>query len=291
MPSFQSSKLIAVSVLGLAMSALPAAQGRGRGPQPVQPIQEVKPGLYLVAGAGANSTVRVANDGVILVDTKLAGDKNYDDLLAQIRSVTSQAVKMVIVTHHHADHTGNVGRFIAAGAQVLGHENLKKNLETYNVNPRPASPTMTYSGDSYTVQQGGVEVRVLHFGRSHTSGDSIVYFPDLKVVAVSDAVTAGGVGPLVDYEGGGSALEFRKVLDQLVKLDFDAAIPGNGPVLTKADVEAFRTKFDTVIDRATQLVKKGVPKDQLLSQIKTDDIGWTLRIPQVDAFYQELASQ
>jgi glyoxylase-like metal-dependent hydrolase (beta-lactamase superfamily II) len=134
-----------------------------------------------------------------------------------------------------------------------------------------------------------VEVQVHHYGRSHTSGDSIVYYPDLKVVALSDAVTTGATGPLIDYAGGGSALEWKQVLDTVLTLDFDAAIPGNGPVLTKADVRAFKAKFDTVIDRATELIRKGVPKDQLLAQIRTDDIGWTPRIPNVDAFYAELS--
>ena len=132
---------------------------------------------------------------------------------------------------------------------------------------------------------------MLHLGRSHTGGDSIVYYPDLKVVSTSDAVTVGAGGPLVDYAGGGSALEWRRVLDDMLKLDFDTAIPGAGPVLTRADVVAFQTKFNTVIDRAIELIRKGVPKEQLLAQIKTDDIGWALRIPQVDAFYEELSKR
>ena len=41
--------------------------------------------------------------------------------------------------------------------------------------------------------------------------------------------------------------------------------------------------------RARELVRQGVPADQLLAQIKTDDIGWAPRIPKVDAFYAELA--
>src|SRR5207253_2498895 len=85
----------------------------------------------------------------------------------------------------------------------------------------------------YAVKLGGVTVEAMHFGRSHTSGDSIVYFRDLKVVALSDAVTTGATGPLVDYAGGGSALEWKHVFEELLKLDFDAAIPGNGPVLTR----------------------------------------------------------
>lgn len=269
------------------------AQGRGGrgGGQPVQPIQMVKPGLYVVPGGGSNSIVRVTNDGVILVDTKLPGEANYTGLMEQIRSVTPQPVKVVIVTHHHADHTGNNDRFIAAGIQVIGHEQLAKSIDTYQFDPRPAKPTTTYNTAQHIVRLGGVEVRVMHLGRAHTGGDSVVYFPDVKVVATSDAVTTGTPGPLADYAGGGSFAEWTPVLDAMLKLDFDTAIPGAGPVLTKADVEAFRTKFTTVMARATELVRKGVAKDQLLMQLKTDDIGWAPRAPQIDPFYEELSKR
>ena len=265
------------------------AFAQGRGGNPVQPIQQVKPGLYLIAGAGANSEARITSDGVILVDTKLPGEQNYTALVEQIKSVTDKPVKIVIVTHHHADHTGNVDRFEAAGVPVLGHANLAANAATYNNNPKPAPPNQTYEGRSRTVTEGGVSVDALHFGRSHTSGDSIVFFRDLKVVCLSDALTTGGGGPLIDYAGGGSALEWKKVFEELLKLDFDAAIPGNGPVLTKADVEAYAAKFNTVVDRLTELVKKGTPKDQILMQLKTDDIGWAPRIPQIDGLVAELS--
>jgi hypothetical protein len=80
------------------------------------------------------------------------------------------------------------------------------------------------------------------------------------------------------------------VLAGILRLDFDAAIPGNGDVMTKADVQAYKTKFDTVISRARELVRQGVPQDHLLAQIKTDDIGWAPRVPKVDAFYAELSA-
>jgi hypothetical protein len=43
--------------------------------------------------------------------------------------------------------------------------------------------------------------------------------------------------------------------------------------------------------RASELVQKGVPKDQLLVQLKTDDIGWAPRAPQIDPFYEELSKK
>jgi glyoxylase-like metal-dependent hydrolase (beta-lactamase superfamily II) len=270
----------------------PAAPGRGRGGgQPVQPIQMVTPGLFVVPGGGSNSIVRVTSEGVILVDTKLPGEANYNALMEQIRSVTMQPVRVVIVTHHHADHTGNNDRFVAAGVQVIGHEQLAKNLDTYQFDPRPAKPTTTYNTAEHIVRLGGVEVRVLHLGRAHTGGDSVVYFPDVRVIATSDAVTTGTQGPLADYAGGGSFGDWTRVLDAMLKRDFDTAIPGAGPVLTKADVQDFRTKINTVMTRASELAKKGVSKDRLLMQLKTDDIGWAPRVPQIDPFYEELTKK
>src|SRR5688500_16708300 len=288
---FATIALFAAILVVHAQQQAPA-QGRGRGGgQPVQPIQMLKPGLYVVPGGGSNSIVRVTSEGVILVDTKLPGEANYTALLQQIRTVTPLPVKTVIVTHHHADHTGNNERFIAAGAEILGHAVLASSLDTYQFDPKPAKPTTTYDGRERVVRLGGVEVRVLHLGRAHTGGDSVVYFPDVKVVATSDAVTTGSTGPLADYAGGGSFAGFAPVLDAMLKLDFDTAVPGAGPLMTKADVQAFRMKIGTVLERASALVKTGVPANQLLMQLKTDDIGWAPRVPQIDPFYEELSKK
>jgi cyclase len=284
-------KTLLLTIAVLATSAFsqapPAGGGRGA-PQP-QAIQQVKPGLYMVTGAGGNSTFRVTNEGVILVDGKLPGEANYNALMTLIKGATDQPVKYLIVTHHHADHTGNNQRFLDAGVKVVATENLNKNLVTYVQDPKPASANVTYPGAEYSIKLGGTTVELHHFGRAHTSGDTVVYFPDLKVVCLSDTVTTGRTDPLIDYAGGGSATDWTNVLAGVLKLDFDAAIPGNGDVLTKADVQAYKAKFDTMIAKAKELVAKGVPKDQLLAQLKTDN-GWAPRVPNVDAFVAELSA-
>jgi len=81
------------------------------------------------------------------------------------------------------------------------------------------------------------------------------------------------------------------VLAQVLKLDFDVVVPGAGPMATKADLTAFKTKIDTLVSRASALVEKGIAKDQLMSQLKTDDLGWKLNFSgeQLDGFYAELS--
>lgn len=286
---------LAVLILTAAVSAQvqspPAAPpGGGRGAPQAQAIQPLKPGMFLITGAGANTVVQITNDGLIVVDGKLPGDANYDALMALIKGVSDKPIKYLLLTHHHQDHTGNDQRFLDAGVQVVGHENLKKELVTYDRNPKPAAPNVTYPGADYTVKLGGVTAEMHHFGRGHTSGDSIVYFPAAKLVVLSDIVTAGRNGPMIDYEGGGSAVELAGALAQVVNLDFDTAIPGNGGPMTKADVAAFKTKYDAFLARARDLVRQGVSKDDLMTRLKAENLELSPGIAKPDAFYAELTA-
>jgi glyoxylase-like metal-dependent hydrolase (beta-lactamase superfamily II) len=158
-----------------------------------------------------------------------------------------------------------------------------------NDSPQPAGalpPIITFDAE-YTLKTGGIEAQLMHYGRAHTGGDTVVYFPNLKVVAVGNLYAAL---PNPDYANGGSLVGWGPVLAQVMKLDFDVAIPSAGEPITKADLEAFQTKIDTLVSRATQLVKIGVPRDQLMTRLKTDDLGWHFDFTpsQVDGFYAEL---
>lgn len=242
-------------------------------------IKEVKPDLYMVTGGGGNSTVRLTPAGVIVIDSKNSSDAIFDDLVGKIRALTQQPIVFLVDTHHHADHTGNNGRFIENGARVLAQDNVPRELEKFT--PRasdptakaPAAPTTTY-GERYTIALGGKFVQLMHFAPAHTSGDTVVYFPDLKAVATGDELVAGA--PYIDYPGGMSVAGWIASLDQVLKLDWDTAIPGHGDATMKrADMVAFRGKLKTLLDRATALVKAKTPKDQFAAKLKTGDL-WTL---------------
>jgi glyoxylase-like metal-dependent hydrolase (beta-lactamase superfamily II) len=291
-------RILATFLLTTAFALPQAPQARGGAPSAAQATEQIKPGLFVITGAGGNTTVRVTPEGLIVVDTKNLGDQFYNALAEQIKAISPLPVKFVVVTHHRQDHSGNIQKFLDAGATVIAHENLKTNLVTYAPQQgKPGPPSVTYTKD-YAIKLGGAEADVYYYGRAHTSGDSFVYFPDLKVVSGGDSIV--GVAPNVDFPFGGSAVEWVKVLDAVSKLDFDTVVPGHSApgqtLLTRADFEAFKSKLEKVVSRARELVEKnGAPKDQLLAQIKTDDIGWNLTGPQwnnpqrLDAFYAELS--
>jgi cyclase len=267
-----------------------AQRGGGRGNAPGQTVEKIKmlkANLYEVTGGGANTLIRVTNQGLIVVDTKNPGDENYNRLMEEIKSVTSQPVKYVINTHHHPDHVGNNQKFIDAGAQVVDLEALKTLMAS---DPRtkdiPGRPTQTFA-KNYTLKLGDAEARMYSFGRGHSGSDTMVYFPDMKVVMVSDQIT--DATPVVDFANGGSVVEWTKELDGVLGLDFEQAIPGRGEPKSRAEVQAFRTKFDTFVKRASEAVKAGATKDQLASQVKTDDLGWQFQPNFYASLYDELS--
>ncbi|HLH42518.1 MAG TPA: MBL fold metallo-hydrolase [Bryobacteraceae bacterium] len=280
------------AALALASAALmaqgpPAGRGGPKAGQTVEKIRQLKPDLYMIAGGGANTLIRVTPEGLILVDTKNPGGENYNRVMEEIRSVSNLPVKYVFNTHHHPDHVGNNQKFIDAGATVIALEALKADMAAdARTKEIPGRPTQTFAKD-YVLRFGGAVVEAHSFGRGHTGDDTIVYFPDLKVVMVSDQITDGS--PIVDFANGGSAVEWTQILDGVLKLDFDLAIPGRGEPKSRAQVQDYRARFATLLDRARGAVKAGASRDQLVSLVKTDDLGWQFNAGFWGSLYDELA--
>ena len=279
----------------VAAGAIAVAIGQGRqgGPPPAQlSIEQVKPGLYAILNPGANTlAVRVTSEGVILVDDMF--QQNYEQIVSLIKSVTDQPVKYVISTHHHGDHTGGNVRFLGASAQIIGHKNARAAM-TRGATAQPGPPPLTFTTEA-AVHLGGVEAQLFHVGPGHTNGDAIVYFPDLRVLASGDLFVVLPRVPTIDYGNGGTTLGWVSTLDSMLKFDAETVIPGHGPVSTKADLQRFRDRMVTLQTRTRELIKQGVPKEQYISKLNADDLGWGLGADTLfvrnaaSGFYDELA--
>ena len=273
-----TAAVAAALIGGAALAQAPAPANRP--PPPPMKIEMVKPGLYFITGGGGNSELRVTKAGAILVDVKNLNDREYGDLMRLIGSVTTQPVKVVINTHHHADHTGNNEKFIAAGAKVIGQEQLPKIFEHYTtvLAPHtPASPTVLYK-DRYKVKLGGVKARLYHFGPGHTGADTLVYFPKDKAIAFGDLLVEAPTAPNYDAGNGqGSLLGVDHSLGEALKLKWDTAFPGHGDKpMTRDEVVEYKKKIDQLISRIRDAINAGVPKSQLIQSIKTDDLGFKI---------------
>src|SRR5580765_4059703 len=281
-------------------------------------IAQVKPGLHMISGEGGNVAVLATDEGVVLVDDMF--DRNHADILAQVKSVTDKPLRYVINTHQHDDHAGGDMKMLPI-AEVIAHKNVRANLAHirqpyYEDTPGTpiGLPRITFS-DETSVFLGGRETRAKYFGRGHTNGDAVIYFPEIKTVHTGDlflgrqAGRAGaaparprppGVNIYVDYAQGGSFLDWTKTLDGVLALDFDTVIPGHGPVSTKDDVAKFRADLETMRNRLASMIKSGTSKSDLLKTLE-DDYGWRstgcpltpptpgcLQFQQIDSLIEEL---
>ena len=287
-----------------------------RTPRPME-IARVKGGLYMITGEGGNVAVYVTGAGVILVDDMFY--RNADDIVAKVATVTSEPIVYVLNTHQHDDHAGGNAKLLAI-ANVVSHENVHANLSDikqpyYEDTPGTpiGLPNVTFT-DELSVHLGGKEVRARYFGRGHTNGDAIVYFPQEKVIHTGDmflgrtpaAAAAAAAKPpgrniYVDYVQGGSFVDWTRTLDAALQLDFDTIVPGHGPVSTRADLVQFRNDIEAMRDRIAMLIRSGATKRQVVSVFETD-YGWRasgcppspptpgcLQFQQMDALIAELS--
>jgi len=285
-PAYRTWTIAVLIMAGAVASSAQYKQPNAVNPHDGLTWQLVKTGLYLISGNGSNSLLRLSANGLILVDGKLPG--NYDALRARAKKISDQPIRALILTGCDESRTGTNAKFAENGSHIVVQENAKQNLAACNLAGDKFTPAIVTYGSEYQIRLGGIEARLMHFGSAYSSSDTVVYFPNLKVVAVGDLFSAK---PAPDFAAGGSLVGWGAVLAQVLKLDFDVAIPSTGPVVTRAELEAFKTKIDTTVARATGLVKQGVPKDQLMAQLKTADLGWQLAFSgdQLDSFYAELS--
>ena len=303
------------------MQAAPALDAQTLKPPGPLTIERVRGDLYMISGEGGNVAVLVTGEGVILVDDMF--DRNHADILAQVASVTAEPVAYVLNTHQHDDHAGGDLKMLAI-AEVIAHKNVRANLTDikqpyYEDTPGTpiGLPRVTFS-DELAIHLGGNEVWAMHFGRGHTNGDAIVYFPQLRVIHTGDLFLARraaepgrrgaaaperprGVNIYVDYAQGGSFLEWTATLDRVLELDFDTVIPGHGPVSARADVVEFRADLEAMRNRIAELIRMGATKDQVVAVFESD-YGWRatgcppspptagcLQFQQMDALIEELS--
>jgi cyclase len=254
---------------------------------------KVKDGLYVIRGPflpcmtgcrpgqtgdgliheSGDVAVRVTSDGLIVIDDKFASQAA--GVFAKVKTISPLPVKYILNTHHHGDHaSGNAYAREMFGVSIIAHKNIRENFLRIK---QAGEPNITFADES-AVYLGGVEVRLQWFGRGHTNGDTVIYFPDLKTIHAGDLII--DAMPVIDYPGGGSAIEFISTIDRLLTLDFDTMIPGHGRIMTKDEVRAYRARFQTMNDRMRELIRSGVTKDDLKTldqaraKLRLSDLGW-----------------
>lgn len=205
-------------------------------------------------GLICNSAFIVTPKGVVVIDP--GGSRQIgESLLREIRRLTSQPIRYVINTHHHADHWMGNDAFTRLQPQpvIIGHASMRATAQAIgpewlgiigrltggaNKGTRVALPTRTVSADE-VLTLGDTQLQLIAFEHAHTQGDLAVFWPAQRLLITGDVLFYRRTPGWQDAD----PLANAAALERLLKLDPKTVVPGHGPV---TDANGIRWMLDYI---------------------------------------------
>lgn len=204
-------------------------------------------GLYAYTAEGdPNTGVIIGDDSVMVVDTQ-ATPIMAQDVIRRIREITDKPIRHVVMSHYHAVRVLGASAYEAhniiasRGTYELVVERGQQDYESevgrfprlfQGVDSVPGLtwPTVVFERE-LTLFLGKREVRIMHLGKGHTKGDTVVWLPKEKVLFSGDLVEFGAT----PYTGDAYHEEWPATLDKVLALGPQKLVPGRGDALLTAE--------------------------------------------------------
>jgi len=161
---------------------------------------KIADGVWYLTGGTHHSVLVEMNDRLVVIEGP-QDDARAGAVIAEVKKlVPNKPIKYVVNTHHHFDHAGGLGPFVADGATVVTHDTNKAFLEQSLAAPRTVQPDkLAQSGKKATVE-GMQDKRVLSDGtrtvelyliKGTVHGDGLImaYMPKEKLLVEADVFT------------------------------------------------------------------------------------------------------
>jgi glyoxylase-like metal-dependent hydrolase (beta-lactamase superfamily II) len=243
-------------------------------------VETLAPGLHLMFGAGGNVLASIGYQGTLIVDSQFA--EMIPKIRDAVRGLGGDEIDFAINTHWHFDHANGNPLLGREGTWLVAHENSRRMMVgshdihfvdvSYRQPPysKEALPVISYA-DRMTFHFNEQRIDLLHTGAAHTSGDTVVLFSDSNVVHMGDVFNARY--PFIDADNGGDLdgmIEFCNAV--LERIDENTrVIPGHGPVLDYAALQAYTSMLEVVRARILALLDRGMSLDQVFAEKPTAD--------------------
>ena len=236
------------------------------------------PGVYMVAGSGGaadeqnrgrigNAGFIVGDRGVIAIDTGTSYAHGRE-LLALIREVTDQPVRVALITHTRPEFLFGAAAFRECGIPVRMHSRtarlMASRCETclktlrQTVGEEAMRGTEIYKADqefdpSHQLDMIGRPVRVLYFGHSSGPGDIAVLDVKTGVLYAGGLLDAQRIPDIQDSELAG----WQQALRDLQGMNLTQVVPGHGAASPASLIKTVQHYLTQLEARTRSLVEKG----------------------------------
>ena len=286
-------KFFFLTVFILIFSLSSSITAQQQEPVPVKASQ-VKGNIYeVVGGRGANAAFFIGKKEVLVIDAKMTGE-SAKQMIAEIKKLTSNPIKYVILTHSDGDHVNGLVGF-PPDVIIVAHHQTGKDMDAAFKDPKLRSylPSLTFS-KKLKFHSGDKTVKLFHFGPAHTSGDVVVYFPEEKVAFIGDLLFLGR-DPLIHRHKNGNSFGLVKTLKSILKLDADTFIHGHGSIASPGDLEGMIKSLEEKQTKIKALIKEGKSLEEIKKifnvEVRPPRPGRSRRPGLVETIYRELTEK
>lgn len=208
---------------------------------------KVADSVWYLTGGTHHSVLVEMKDHLVVIEGPL-DDARATAVIAEVkRIVSNKPIKYVVNSHHHFDHAGGLGAFVAEGATIITHDVNKAFLEQSFAAPRTVQPDkLAQSGKKATIE-GMQDKRVLsddtrtvelyHIqGSAHHDGLIMAYLPKEKLLVEADAYTPAPPNTPPPARPNPFSVNLYDNIERL-KLAVDQILPLHGRMVPLADLQ------------------------------------------------------
>ena len=211
------------------------------GPPPITVmLAELGPNVWRAEGGTHHSLVVRQATGLVVVEGPQSSARTravLDTLRSRFPGV---AVRTLVPTHHHWDHSGGIREYLAHVAEVVAHSRNVEFVRGIGAARKTVAPdALSRGGRMASVRAantqtvlgtGDTAVQLLELPTVHAQGMLAAYVPSLRILFVSDVLSPG---PMLAPLGSREVVAMVRARGITV----DRVVGGHGGIAAWADVE------------------------------------------------------